>query len=323
MKLLTTIILLFSLVATSQTKFDVIYANKNNIVSLYLDDPIRTAVVGNSEYFRFEYNRESFEPLGYLKAIKGPASNLKIITQNGNIYNFKIEYKEFLSIEDYFIDATLAIGNIRGQIIDSKISRSRDVVVDETNVSSKEEVVREHISQKVEENDYYTDEENIQTITYEQPLRLSGKIYQEDREKFYINRCKGLANSQGNIKRIIAGKDKVIFKVKRVTYDNDELYFTMEINNKSNVDYDVNYLEFFLNGVKSTRRSTNQRLSYKPIMIYEQPVRIPPKEIATCVYVFKKFSIGSDKHIEVELNEKKGERNFVLYIPHEIINNPS
>lgn len=111
-------------------------------------------------------------------------------------------------------------------------------------------------------------------------------------------------------------------QVKNIIFENNELYFVIEIENKSSLDYNVNFLDFYVETRKKGKKKSLQKLLKSPIYTYHMPQKIREGQTHQLVYVLPKFSLANDKRLKVELHEKYGERNVQLKIKNKHINNP-
>ncbi len=101
---------IFSSLAKDIQKLDTIYANSTMTTALFFPSNIKQGITG-SDYFIFTYNREKEQNLGLLKAVKGIASNLLVITTDGKVYSYIIGYSEKLEYPNRFIDIAESIGD--------------------------------------------------------------------------------------------------------------------------------------------------------------------------------------------------------------------
>lgn len=104
-----TIIILFCFLTVigssyAQENQKVLYANEHNNTLLLFPAPIKQAVTG-SENFLFSYSSEHPEIFGLLKARPGIASNLIVVTGDGAIYSFILQYKDSLPFQHYLISS--------------------------------------------------------------------------------------------------------------------------------------------------------------------------------------------------------------------------
>ncbi|PZU20117.1 MAG: hypothetical protein DI589_18660 [Shinella sp.] len=304
------ILLMISLSAYSQSADkQVIYATSSKNVNLFFQSPITTAIVG-SDTFSFGFNKEDKSTYGILKAISGQESNLLITTDNGNVFSFIIRYKKDITELNYFIDDSLAIGNTRARL--QKINKDAAA---ESEIGSAEE---KKVSKTVTVNDY---EKDSKTDFYKK--KSPQGVYDSNPEEYYKNICLREIEKERYFVRFYQSNSKVYLRLKNIFYDREELYFALIIDNNSNLDFDVEDLSFFITAKNSSRKTSTQRIAYEPIYIYEPPERIGGNSSKEIVYVFKKFSINSQKVLLVSLSEQKGERNINLEIPNSNINNPN
>lgn len=303
------ILVFFCITSYAQTgDKQVIYATASKNVNVFFQSPITTAIVG-SDTFSFGFNKEDKSTYGILKAIAGQESNLLITTDNGNIFSFIIRYKKDITELNYFIDDSLAIGNTKENLKKS--------IKKEANENLSEIDVIDNVSKAVTVNDYEKNQKGTIKITKPQG------IYETNPEEYYKTYSKKEIEKERYFLRFYQSSSKVFLRLKNISYDRDELYFTVIIDNNSSLDYDVEDLSFFITAKNNSRKTSTQRIAYEPIYVYEPPERIEAYSSKEIVYVFKKFSINSQKVLLVSLSEFKGERNINLEIPNSNINNPN
>ena len=97
----------------------------------------------------------------------------------------------------------------------------------------------------------------------------------------------------------------------------------IEIENRSSLDYDLNFLNLAIETRKKGKKKSLQRLYQDPVFKYNLPAKIGKKQTVRLVYVMPKFSLSKERRAILELNEKDGERNLKLKISHRFINNPN
>lgn len=139
-------------------------------------------------------------------------------------------------------------------------------------------------------------------------------IYKETCSELLVNIKKKIIRSKR--------KNQIRLSVKNSVYKNNVLYFSMEIENKSTIDYDVNFLRFFISNSDGLKKKSSQTISKEPLFTYLQPSKIKGKTKSKFIFVFSKFTIDHHKKMMIELNEAHGERNIRLKIAGRMINNP-
>ena len=111
-----------------------------------------------------------------------------------------------------------------------------------------------------------------------------------------------IRNKEGGIK----------LSLKNLKYHKDNVYLQFEIENKSGVRFDFDYIKIFkVNGNKK-RNSSYQEIPIEPIYIHNKPKQILPNTKVKMVYVVPKFTVGDNEKIEARLQELKTNRNLKL-----------
>ncbi len=109
--------------------------------------------------------------------------------------------------------------------------------------------------------------------------------------------------------------------VKGVYSGNRKIFVLVEIDNRSNINYDIESAIFVTAPIKKNGRllDTDEK-TFIPIYT-NQPETISRKSNQKIVYVFDKFTIADDKKLLFVMNETDGERTVTLDIkPSYIIN---
>ena len=141
--------------------------------------------------------------------------------------------------------------------------------------------------------------------------------------QYYERFCSYLLNIQSRVALKRKRNDGVVLSLEEIVFDKDELYFVIEIENNSSMDYDLNFLNLSLEARQKGKKKSLQRIYKEPLFRYQVPSRIKEGSKAKLVYVMPKFSISNERRAILELNEKNGERNIKQKIPHRMINNPN
>jgi hypothetical protein len=144
-----------------------------------------------------------------------------------------------------------------------------------------------------------------------------------DKTFYYERFCSYLLTRKQKIGSIQKRKNGIVLSLENIVFDKEELYFVIKIQNKSSLDYDLNFLDISTQTRKQGKKKSIQRISQLPNFKYDVPTKVAEKEIKRMVYVLPKFSLSNDKMVVLELNEKNGERNIKLKVSNKYINNPN
>lgn len=122
--------------------------------------------------------------------------------------------------------------------------------------------------------------------------------------------------------RNVAEYRKVELSINGVYINNGKLYFLMQVRNRSNIRYNVNKLSFATASIKKAKKQIDaEEQEFEPLYFYPEFTEIKPKGKVKFVAVFNKFTLNSDKEMEITLTEQDGERVVRLLIDTETISN--
>ena len=164
---------------------------------------------------------------------------------------------------------------------------------------------------------------NEKPIVTDSVLVESSEELVDNSTYYYQKFCSYLLNRKQRIGRIKKRSEGIILTVENIVFDKDELYFVIEIENNSSLDYDLNFLNLSIETRQKGKRKSLQRLYQEPIYKHNLPSKIKENKTARFVYVLPKFSLSDDRRAILELNEKDGERNIEMKLSHRYINNPN
>lgn len=121
-------------------------------------------------------------------------------------------------------------------------------------------------------------------------------------------------NNKREIKHIGCKRFGIQYSLKGIYTYNGLLYFHTELENESNVPFDVDYLTFKIVDKKIMKRTAIQEQIIKPLRSHNHISNVVGKSRERSVFTFDKFTIPADKQLVVELKEKEGGRHqsFVI-----------
>ena len=143
------------------------------------------------------------------------------------------------------------------------------------------------------------------------------------RQHYYKRFCSYLLYKQRRLALKRKRNADVILSLENIVFDKEELYFVIQIENNSSLDYDLNFLNLSIETRQKGKRKYLQRIYKEPLYKHQLPSKIKEGGTGRLVYVIPKFSLSDERRVVLELNEKNGERDIKLKIPHRMINNPN
>ncbi|WP_136468000.1 DUF4138 domain-containing protein [Flagellimonas onchidii] len=123
--------------------------------------------------------------------------------------------------------------------------------------------------------------------------------------------CESLLNLPEKLnKRKIEGNVKL--SVKNQYYHGDNVYIQFEIENKSEIRFNFDYLNIYKVSGNNIRNASYQEIPMKPIYIHNVQDQILPNTKARFVYVVPKFAIDKNEKIMARLQEQNTVRSVNL-----------
>jgi conjugative transposon TraN protein len=107
---------------------------------------------------------------------------------------------------------------------------------------------------------------------------------------------------------------KVQAKVTGLYIKEETIYYQLEIINNSALDYDINYLRFFIRNKRKAKRTSMQEIEVRPQCIAGNPTEIKAHSHLTLVVALEKLTLPEKKYLAIEIGEKNGGRNLLLKV---------
>ncbi|MDM1350925.1 conjugative transposon protein TraN [Myroides marinus] len=114
-----------------------------------------------------------------------------------------------------------------------------------------------------------------------------------------------------NIKSKNYGVEAIL---KSIYIQDGKFYFHLSINNKSNLPYQVDYVSFKIKDRRTSKRTTIQELSLKPIRSLKDSQTINSQSKQDNVFILDQFTLSPKQVLLIEINEKDGIRNHILKV---------
>jgi uncharacterized protein DUF4138 len=109
-------------------------------------------------------------------------------------------------------------------------------------------------------------------------------------------------------------KNRMHLRLQKMVYNASEAYLVIEIENKSGIDFDVDYLNIYRTNGNRKRKASFQRLQQEVIYMHKMPDIIKDKQVQRFVYVLPKIVLDDNEKLMIELRELKGSRSVILKI---------
>lgn len=120
--------------------------------------------------------------------------------------------------------------------------------------------------------------------------------------------------NQKAIKHIGSRSYDIRFLLKGIYIHNGKFYFHTELRNKSNVPFNIDYVNFKIVDRKLAKRTVIQERVIAPLSSYQSFDKVEGNDRKRNVFLFDQFTIADDKLLVIEIFEKNGGRHQKLEI---------
>jgi conjugative transposon TraN protein len=269
------------------------------------------------------------------------SSNLTVATSDGQFYNFEVIYKDKLD------QTNLYLKDLSNQEVDkisvNKYNNTHLIFpvsikyIDFGNGEFIQAIPAENLQNVVRVSvlDKFDRETNISVYTEDKSFHTFDIVYNENETNYSFqigkaNESFALLNEEEltdkrksdilrkiskkgrNMNHLGINKNKISFSVNNIFVDANKIIFRFMIHNKSNIKYDIDYIKFFIEDKKITKKTAIQEVELQPLFIdlFSKSIEGKTKsEVSVC---FEKFTIPDNKNLIIEINEKNGGRH-ILY----------
>ena len=168
-------------------------------------------------------------------------------------------------------------------------------------------------------NYFITEKESIGNETGQTSLRFQknetvtavDSIAENSEAKELEKLCGQLLKTPRPFNQIKQNKGMVL-KMTNSLYHGDQVFVVFEIQNRSQIDYEINTLELYrVNGTKK-RKASYQEVPLKSVYQFKRPTKVSSGSTVQFVQVYPKFTLGKNERLLVTLDELNGGRNLNL-----------
>jgi hypothetical protein len=116
-----------------------------------------------------------------------------------------------------------------------------------------------------------------------------------------------------SIDRFLVGKIKA--SVGKVLVSGDSLFFKLRLENRSNINYDIDFIRFYVRDLKKAKRTVTQERELYPIQVIGSAyTQVKSKTQQNYSYVLNKFPLTKDRGLFIEIYEQNGGRHLYLQV---------
>lgn len=314
-----------------------ITANESVTVTLFFPSEIEK-VIEPSVNYKFEYAQHG--TMGTLVARRGAKSNLTVITNDGSIFSFSLQYHHEVNNFTYVLSSNQAIGimdprgittsntiivepTVKSILTEKPLKDERPVKEERKKLQDGENSLKEKIKVSATQPSFVADSDTAQSdlITSSESAEelddymRENNLYNTDRAGYYDIFCENNFNQEVRLKKTLKAGTGVELQLNSIAGDNNELYFIFQVTNRLMSRFNAEKLRFY---VRTSRK--DEPLEMTPIHIFNHQESIEAGRTKKMVYVLKDFRLSKDQKVFVMLDEKDGNRNTILNIDSHTIN---
>lgn len=113
-----------------------------------------------------------------------------------------------------------------------------------------------------------------------------------------------LSQKKKHVRKSKSKKDGICLRLRNIYLLDDALFFELEIENKTNIAYDVEDFKWWIDDKKKLKATNTQEYQIHPKFQYDELKRIPTNTKVREVFVLPKFTIADKRILRIELLEK-------------------
>jgi hypothetical protein len=102
------------------------------------------------------------------------------------------------------------------------------------------------------------------------------------------------------IKRSLSGpkdsKYEMLFRLSGIYIEKNIIYYQLELQNRSNISYDIDMLRFFIRDKKQSKRTASQELEQFPLYVYGNTGSVEGQSKKIIVVALPKFTIPAKNY---------------------------
>lgn len=261
-----------------------------NYVNVKISDGKTTHLIFPTDVKYFDYGsedvgvEETTEPniIKVKAAVQNfPNTNLTVMTSDNVFYSFILEYDQSPKQLNYFIKDTQGIKYMKSE--NNQSAQGETATKNNPGTNSKDSISAE----------------------------LKTDLIQFDLLK--------RINTDG----FIAGtrNSRITLVLKEILVDKDNLYLILDAKNETAINYDIEFIKFFIKPKRQRKQSTIQDIEVTPLNSVNVPKVLVknPEGLTYFSFALKKLTIADDKKFVVEMWEKNGERSVELEISNKVL----
>ena len=126
--------------------------------------------------------------------------------------------------------------------------------------------------------------------------------------------CANLLDNPPSAHGMRAASWDMYARVSGIYSKGDKMFYQLRMENQSPVDYDIDFIRFYVRGRHQGRRTAVQETELIPLYTAGSQEQVHANEMHTFAFAFDKFTIPDGKIFYIEIHEKNGGRHLMLRV---------
>jgi conjugative transposon TraN protein len=112
---------------------------------------------------------------------------------------------------------------------------------------------------------------------------------------------------------------KASLSLSGIYINQDIIFYRLQIDNRSNLSYDIENLRFFVRDKRQAKRTAVQQREVIPVYVHQDTSTVGANTFHVFVFALDKFTIPDQKQLTIQLMEKNGGRHMELHVQNKAI----
>jgi hypothetical protein len=144
-----------------------------------------------------------------------------------------------------------------------------------------------------------------ETWIYHVPSQSKGPI------SFYAG---GILDNSKTMHGIKDHRWDMVANVAGIYIQENVIYYQLSLENQSPIDYDIDFLRFYVRDKKKSKRTATQENELTPLYMAGNTKRVKANSTSAVVVALEKFTIPDAKYLAIEIGEKNGGRHLFMKV---------
>ena len=104
----------------------------------------------------------------------------------------------------------------------------------------------------------------------------------------------------------------MLVRVYGIYIKGNAIFYQLELENQSPIDYDIDFLRFYIRDKKKSKRTAIQENELKPLYVAGNMKQVKAYQKNILVVALEKFTIPDAKYLAIQIMEKNGGRHLMM-----------